>query len=84
MSGGTVNRAGIALTGVGASNIQCTAAEQSLAGKTLNSSTIDQAARLSAEAAQPKSDVRGSAEYKRHVVYTFVTRALSNRVGMAA
>lgn len=84
MSGGTINRAGIALTGVGGNNIQCTAAEQSLAGKSLNSSTIDQAARLSAEAAQPKSDVRGSAEYKRHVVYTFVTRALSNRMGMAA
>jgi aerobic carbon-monoxide dehydrogenase medium subunit len=84
MSGGTINRAGIALTGVGASNIQCTAAEQALAGKTLNASTIDQAARLAAEAAQPKTDVRGSAEYKRHVVYTFVTRALSNQQARAA
>ncbi|MDQ3761318.1 MAG: xanthine dehydrogenase family protein subunit M [Actinomycetota bacterium] len=83
-SGGTINRAGIALTGVGPSNIQCTAAEQALAGKSLNASTIDQAARLAAEAAQPKTDVRGSAEYKRHVVYTFVTRALSNRGAMAA
>jgi aerobic carbon-monoxide dehydrogenase medium subunit len=79
MSGGTINRAGIALTGAGASNIQCTAAEQALAGKTLNASTIDQAARSAAQAAQPKTDVRGSAEYKRHIVYTFVTRALSNQ-----
>lgn len=78
-SGGTINRAGLALTGVGPSNIQCTAAEQALAGKTLNASTIEQAARLAAEAAEPKTDVRGSAEYKRHVVYTFVTRALSNQ-----
>ncbi|MGH3883398.1 MAG: FAD binding domain-containing protein [Pseudonocardiaceae bacterium] len=84
MSGGTINRAGLALTGVGSSNIQCTAAEQALAGKSLNASTIDQAARLAAEAAQPKTDVRGSAEYKRHVVHTFVTRALSNRAAMAA
>ncbi|MGH3754074.1 MAG: FAD binding domain-containing protein [Pseudonocardiaceae bacterium] len=84
MSGGTVNRAGIALTGVGSSNIQCTAAEQSLAGKTLNGSTIEQAARLAAEAAQPKTDVRGSAEYKRHVVHTFVTRALGGRAVQAA
>jgi carbon-monoxide dehydrogenase medium subunit len=83
-SGGTINRAGIALTGVGPSNIQCTAAEQSLAGKSLNASTIEQAARLAAEAAQPKTDVRGSAEYKRHVVYTFVARALSNRQVTAA
>jgi carbon-monoxide dehydrogenase medium subunit len=84
MSGGTINRAGLALTGVGSSNIQCTAAEQALAGKSLNASTIDQAARLAAEAAEPKTDVRGSAEYKRHVVHTFVTRALSNRSAMAA
>jgi carbon-monoxide dehydrogenase medium subunit len=83
-SGGTINRAGIALTGVGPNNIQCTAAEQALAGKSLNASTIEQAARLAAEAAQPKTDVRGSAEYKRHVVYTFVMRGLSNREAMAA
>ncbi|HZA17314.1 MAG TPA: xanthine dehydrogenase family protein subunit M [Pseudonocardiaceae bacterium] len=83
-SGGTINRAGIALTGVGSSNIQCTAAEQALAGKTLNASTIEQAARLATEAAQPKTDVRGSAEYKRHVVHTFVTRALSGRAARAA
>src|ERR671916_1732650 len=84
MSGGTVNRAGLALTGVGPANIQCTAAEQSLAGKSLNASTIDQAARLATEAAQPKTDVRGSAENKRHVVHTFVTRALSGRAARAA
>jgi carbon-monoxide dehydrogenase medium subunit len=84
MSGGTINRAGLALTGVGPANIQCTAAEQALAGKTLNGSTIEQAARLAAEAAQPKTDVRGSAEYKRHVVYTFVTRGLSNQLARAA
>src|SRR5918998_1597054 len=83
-SGGTINRAGIALTGVGSSNIQCTAAEQALAGKTLNASTIEQAARLATEAAEPKTDVRGSAEYKRHVVHTFVTRALSGRAARAA
>ena len=84
VSGGTVNRAGIALTGVGPSNIQCTAAEQALAGKSLTPARIEQAARLAAEAAQPKTDVRGSAEYKRHVVYTFVTRALSNQQARAA
>jgi aerobic carbon-monoxide dehydrogenase medium subunit len=84
MSGGTVNRAGIALTGVGGNNIQCTSAEQALAGKSLNASTIDQAARLAAEASQPKRDVRGSAEFKRHIVYTFVQRGLSSREARAA
>jgi len=84
MSGGTVNRAGIALTGVGSNNIKCTSAEQALAGKSLNGSTIDQAARLAAEAAEPKSDVRGSAEFKRHIVYTFVQRGLSSPEARAA
>lgn len=83
-SGGTISRAGLALTGVGANNIKCTAAEQALVGSTLNAGTIEQAARLAAEAAQPKSDVRGSAKYKRHVVHTFVTRALSSREVRAA
>ncbi len=83
-SGGTINRAGIALTGVGPSNIQATAAEQALTGKSLNASTIDQAARLAAEVAQPKSDVRGSAEFKRHIVHTFVSRALGSRAARAA
>lgn len=76
VSGGTVSRAGIALTGVGPSNIAATAAEQALVGKRLDDASIERAAQLAAEAAQPKTDHRGSAEYKRHIVHTFVTRGL--------
>jgi len=76
-SGGRVTRAGIALTGVGPSNIKATAAEQALVGSALDAAVIDRAAGLAAEAAQPRTDHRGSAEYKRHVVHTFVTRALA-------
>lgn len=83
-SGSTVSRAGIALTGVGPQNIQATAAEQALVGNALNSNSIQQAARLAAEAARPKTDHRGSAEYKRHVVATFVSRALGSREAVAA
>lgn len=81
---GSVIRAGVALTGVGAFNIQAATAEQALIGSTLGSDTIEQAARLAAEAAQPKSDHRGSAEYKRHIVYTFVKRALGGSEVRAA
>lgn len=84
MSGSTVSRAGIALTGVGPSNIQATAAEQALVGNALNSNSIHEAGRLAAEAAQPKTDHRGSAEYKRHVVEVFVVRALGSREAVAA
>jgi carbon-monoxide dehydrogenase medium subunit len=84
MSGGTVSRAGIAMTGVGPSNIKATSAEQALQGKSLNASTIEEAARLAADAAQPKSDVRGSAKFKRHVVASFVSRALGGQAARAA
>ena len=74
---GTVIRAGIALTGVGPSNIAATAAEQALVGRALTAASIEEAAQLAAQAAQPKSDHRGSAAYKRHMVATFVRRGLA-------
>jgi aerobic carbon-monoxide dehydrogenase medium subunit len=77
MSGDLVTRAGIALTGVGGSTIEATAAAQALVGKPLTTQTIEQAAGLTAEAARPKTDHRGSAEFKRHIVRTFVVRILS-------
>jgi aerobic carbon-monoxide dehydrogenase medium subunit len=75
-AGTTVITAGVALTGVGPNNIKVVAAEQVLAGSALEQDVVEEAARLAAEAAQPRSDHRGSADYKRHVVRTFVTRAL--------
>jgi carbon-monoxide dehydrogenase medium subunit len=76
-SGDTVTRAGIALTGVGGSTIGATAAADTLTGRPLTEQQIELAARLAGEAAQPRTDHRGSAEYKRHMVRTFVTRLLS-------
>jgi carbon-monoxide dehydrogenase medium subunit len=75
-SGGTVTRAGIALTGVGPSNISAEAAERMLLGSRLDPVAINVAARLAAQAAHPRSDHRGSATYKRQVVATFVARLL--------
>jgi carbon-monoxide dehydrogenase medium subunit len=75
-SGATVTKAGIALTGVGGSTIDAALAAQGLVGQPLTAAGIDQAANLAAEAARPRSDHRGSAEYKRHMVHTFVVRIL--------
>jgi carbon-monoxide dehydrogenase medium subunit len=77
---GTVTRAGIALTGVGGSTIAATEAAQALTGRPLTAESAGEAARLAAEAARPRTDHRGSAEYKRHMVATFVERIL-NRAG---
>jgi carbon-monoxide dehydrogenase medium subunit len=78
MSGGTVSRAGIALCGVGGSTINASAAANALVGQALTEGAIEQAANLAVDAAQPKSDHRGSAEYKRHMVGTFLVRILYN------
>ena len=83
LSGTTVTRAGIALTGVGGSTIAATGAAAALAGQALTPESIEHAAELAAQAAQPRTDHRGSAEYKRHMVRTFVVRLLS-RAGPAS
>lgn len=76
MQDGTCRRAGIALTAVGESNIEAGEADAALENRPLNESAIEEAGRLAAQAANPKSDVRGSAEYKRDIVRVYVQRAL--------
>jgi carbon-monoxide dehydrogenase medium subunit len=79
MDGATVTRAGCALAGVGGKTIDANAdISGALVGKALNAETIEAAAEAVAGAADPRTDHRGSAAYKRQVVKTFVTRILSN------
>jgi carbon-monoxide dehydrogenase medium subunit len=74
--GGTVARAGIALTGVGPTNVRARAAEDALRGRPLDDGAIREAARLAAEAAEPFADHRGSVEYKRTMVRVYTERGL--------
>jgi carbon-monoxide dehydrogenase medium subunit len=73
---GTVARAGIALTGVGATNIRAREAEDSLRGRAPDDGAIRDAARLAAEAAEPFDDHRGTAAYKRSMVRVLTERGL--------
>ena len=73
---GSVTKAGIALTGVGASTISAADAAAALVGKPLTAESIEAAAELAARAAQARSDHRGSAAFKRHMVRTFTSRIL--------
>jgi aerobic carbon-monoxide dehydrogenase medium subunit len=75
-AGDRVERAGIALTAVAPTAIAATEAAASLVGGELTDEAIAQAARLAAQAAQPRSDQRGSADYKRRVVQVFTERGL--------
>jgi carbon-monoxide dehydrogenase medium subunit len=76
-SGGSVARAGIGLTGVGGSTIEAADAAGTLVGGPLTPDRISHAAELAAQAANPRTDHRGSADYKRHIVHTFVVRILT-------
>ena len=78
--GDTVTRAGIGLTGVGGSTIAATEAAAALTGQPLSPESIGRAGDLAAAAARPRTDHRGSADYKRHMVRTFVVRILSRDV----
>lgn len=83
LSNGSIGRAGIGLTGVGLKNIQATDAEASLAGGEPTDEAFAEAGRLAAQAANPVSDVRGSEEYKRHMVDVYVRRGLARALESA-
>jgi aerobic carbon-monoxide dehydrogenase medium subunit len=80
ITGEVVTKAGIALTGVGGSTIAASEAAAALTGRPLSEESIEEAATLAAQAARPRTDHRGSAEYKRHMVKTFVQRILDGGV----
>jgi CO/xanthine dehydrogenase FAD-binding subunit len=64
-------------------NLRAEAAEQALAGQVLDDQAIGEAARLAAEAAQARTDVRGTEEYKRNVVRVFTERGLRKAAEVA-
>jgi len=80
---GLVTSAGIGLTNVGSAPIKARAAEQSLLGKPLDEQSIRTAADLAEAASQPASDTRGPADYKRAMVHTLCTRALTKAAARA-
>ncbi len=81
---GRIARAGIGLTGVDLTNVEATEAEAALAGAEPTDEAFAEAGRLAAAAAHPVSDVRGSAEYKRHVIEVYVRRGLARAREMAS
>ncbi|MDQ1300311.1 MAG: hypothetical protein QG637_228 [Chloroflexota bacterium] len=69
-------RARIALGAVAPTIVRAAEAEAYLAGKELTDDVIEQAAELTASAARPISDIRGSAEYRRDMARVLTARAL--------
>lgn len=84
---GRIGRAGLGLTAVGPHNVLPGEAEEALAGNEPGDRVFREAADLAAWAANPYEDARGSVEYKRQIVRTFMLRGLRlamERAGAAA
>ena len=81
---GTCQQAGIGLTNVGPTPVKARKAESFLRGKKLDEATVRQAAQLAADEAQPSSDLRGPAEYKKGLVKELAARALTRAAERAS
>ncbi len=71
-----VKAARIALGAVGPTPIFARAASESLIGKTLDHAAIEAAAQLAIEAATPIDDMRGTAEFRKHVTGVLTRRTI--------
>ncbi len=72
-----ISSANITLGSVSPTIIHALRAEEFLHNKPLNEVTIDECARLTADAAQPISDVRGSSGYRQYMVGVIARRGLA-------
>ncbi len=79
----TCKDARIVLGCVGLTAIRAKEAEGALRGKKLSEKRIENAAEAAREAAEPQSDMRGSAEYKRVLIAALVKRGIGIAVRRA-
>ncbi len=83
LSNGNFQSARIALASVAPTPVFAKAAGDSLAGKPVNAASIAAAAELAKAAASPITDMRGTAEYRRHLCAVLTRRALEAAVHAA-
>jgi carbon-monoxide dehydrogenase medium subunit len=80
---GRISAAGVALTSVNPVNRKVTEAEALLVGEAPTGDLFAAAAEAAAAASEPRSDVRGSAEWKRNVVRVYTRRGLEQALAQA-
>jgi len=71
-SNGSIAKASLALTNMGATPLRATAAEAAIAG----GGSIDDASALASEGTEPSSDLAASAEFRQHLARVLTKRAL--------
>jgi aerobic carbon-monoxide dehydrogenase medium subunit len=80
LDGPTIAAARIGLTAVNADSAGLRAVGESLAGRPASEETFAEAGRLAAQSCEPVSDMRGSADYKRHLASELTVRTLRTSV----
>ncbi|MDH3679116.1 MAG: FAD binding domain-containing protein [Acidimicrobiia bacterium] len=80
---GVIDRAAIAISGVGGTPVRGTEAEASLIGQAPDPDALGAAAEAATADLQPFSDVFGSGTYRRKVATVLVRRAMSTAVARA-
>jgi CO/xanthine dehydrogenase FAD-binding subunit len=83
LDNGSFRSARIALASVAPTPVFAKAAGDSLAGKPVNEESIAAAGDLARSAASPITDMRGTAEYRRHLCAVLTRRALAAAVRQA-
>ena len=83
MDGDTVTAARVALASVAPTPVLAEAAGAALVGKEPTDDVLAEAAEAARAAAKPISDMRGTAEYRTHLVGVLTTRALRNAIQRA-
>jgi len=76
LDGGKVAESRIILGAVAPVPVHAEKAAKSLLGKSPNQETLEEAGRVARDECSPIDDVRGSAEYRRHLVEVLTPRAL--------
>ncbi len=77
LDGEKVKSARIGLAAVAATPLLASKAAESLAGKKLDAKVLEEAGRLASEITSPIDDMRGTAEYRRHITGVLTRRALA-------
>ena len=83
VEGGLFTGARIALASVAPTPLFVREAGEALIGKPVNAASIEAAAQLARQAARPITDMRGTAEYRRHLCAVLTRRALESAVAKA-
>lgn len=83
MDNGTIRSARIALASVAPTPLYVAAAGAALAGQPATAESIGKAAQLASDAAKPITDMRGTADYRRHLCAVLTRRALESAIARA-